>query len=50
MFTQFNWVSGAIEKETRTYWTTIGLVFGVNLQDKLPGIFDIDLPNIFDIF
>lgn len=50
MFTQFNWVAEVIEKETRTYWATIGLVFGVNLQDKLPGIFDIDLPNIFDIF
>ena len=24
--------------------------FGVNIQDKLPEIFDIDLPNIFDIF
>ena len=47
---QFNWVSGVIEKETRTHWITIGLVFGVNLQDKLPGIFDIELPNIFDIF
>ena len=42
MFTQFNWVSGVIGKGTSTYWTTIGLVFGVNLQDKLPGIFDID--------
>jgi len=26
------------------------LVFGVNLQDKLPEILDIDLPDIFDIF
>ena len=50
MFTQFNWVAEVIEKETRTHWTTIGLVFGVNLQDKLPGIFDIGFPNIFDIF
>lgn len=45
--TQFHWVSGVINKETKTYWTTIGLTFGVNLQDKLPAIFDIDFPKIF---
>jgi len=50
MTTQFNWVSGIINEETKTHWTTIGLVFGVNIQDKLSGIFDIDLPNILDIF
>jgi len=48
--TQFNWVSGIINEETKTHWTTIGLVFGVNIQDKLSGLFDIDLPNILDIF
>ena len=47
---QFNWVSGAITKETNTYWSTIGLIVGVNLQDKLSEIFDIDFPSIFDIF
>ena len=44
---QFNWVSGVINKDTKTYWTTIGLVFGVNLQDKLAEILDIDFPDIF---
>jgi len=28
----------------------VGLVFGLKVQDKLPSIFDIDLPNILDIF
>ena len=50
MTTQFNWVSGIINEETKTHWTTIGLVFGVNIQDKLSGLFDIDLPKILDIF
>ena len=45
--TQFHYVSGIINKDTKTYWTTIGLVFGVNLQDKIPAIFDIDFPEIF---
>lgn len=45
--TQFHYVSGVINKDTKTYWTTIGLVFGVNLQDKIPAIFDIDFPEIF---
>ena len=44
---QFNWVSNSIGKDTQTYWTTVGLVFGVNIQDKLPEIFDIDFPDIF---
>ena len=48
--TQFNWVSGAINEDTKTHWTTVGLMFGVNLQDKIPEIFDIDIPNIFDVF
>ena len=48
--TQFNWVSGSITEDTQTYWTTLGLMFGINLQDKIPEIFDIDIPNIFDIF
>ena len=44
---QFNWVSNSIGEDTQTYWTTVGLVFGVNIQDKLPEIFDIDFPDIF---
>ena len=50
MFSQFNWVSEGINQDTPTNWTTIGLQFGVNLEDKIPEIFDIDLPDIFDIF
>ena len=50
MFSQFNWVSEGIDQDTPTNWTTIGLQFGVNLEDKIPEIFDIDLPEIFDIF
>ena len=50
LFSQFNWVSEGIDQGTPTNWTTIGLQFGVNLQDKIPEIFDIELPDIFDIF
>ena len=48
--TQFNYVSGIINEDTKTNWVTVGLVLGVKVQDKLPSIFDIDLPNILDIF
>ena len=48
--TQFNYVSGIINEDTKTNWVTVGLVFGVKVQDKLPSIFDIDLPNILGIF
>ena len=48
--TQLNYVSGIINEDTKTNWVTVGLVFGVKIQDKLPSIFDIDLPNILDIF
>jgi len=50
LFSQFNWVSEGIDQDTPTNWTTIGLQFGVNLEDKIPEIFDIELPDIFDIF
>ena len=50
MFSQFNWVSEGIDQDTPTNWTTVGLQFGVNLEDKIPEIFDIELPDIFDIF
>jgi len=50
LFSQFNWVSGVINKDTKTYWTTVGLQFGVNLEDNIPEILDIELPDIFDIF
>ncbi len=47
---QHNRVWGIIDETTNTHWTSIGLMFGVNLQDKIFEIFDIDLPDIFDIF
>ena len=50
IFSQFNWVSEGIDQDTPTNWTTIGLQFGVNLEDKIPEIFDIEIPDIFDIF
>ena len=50
MSAQFNHVSGIINEDTKTHWVTIGLVFGVRIQDKLSSLFDIDLPNILDIF
>mgnify|MGYP001402176265 CR=1 FL=1 len=50
VFSQFNWVTQVINENTRTYWTTVGLSFGVNLEDKIPEILDIDFPNIFDLF
>jgi len=50
MFSQFNWISEGIDQDTPTNWTTVGLQFGVNLEDKLPEIFDIEIPDIFDIF
>ena len=50
MTAQFNHVSGIINEDTKTHWMTIGLVFGVKIQDKLSSMFDIDLPNILDIF
>ncbi|MFL2983329.1 MAG: cell envelope integrity protein TolA [Candidatus Neomarinimicrobiota bacterium] len=50
VFNQFNLVSGVISEGEIMHWTTLGLIFGVNIQDKLSSIFDIDLPSIFDIF
>ena len=50
IYNQFNLVSGIISDGEITYWTTLGLIFGVNIQDKLASVFDIDLPSIFDIF
>tara|TARA_Y100001970_G_C14237571_1_gene862814 strand:+ start:1344 stop:3137 length:1794 start_codon:yes stop_codon:yes gene_type:complete len=50
LFSQYNWVFGVIDQNTKTYWNTIGLQFGINLDDKVTEIIDIDLPDIFDIF
>ena len=50
IYNQFNLVSGIISEGEITYWATLGLIFGVNIQDKLASVFDIDLPSIFDIF
>ena len=50
LYSQYNWVSGVTSQNVQTYWTTIGLQFGMNLDDKVTEIIDLDLPNIFEIF
>jgi len=37
--TQFNWVSGTIDGNTQTYWSSVGLVFGLNFDDKILSLF-----------
>ena len=50
VFSHFNLVTQVIDENTRTYWNSFGLSFGVNVQDKIPEILDIEFPNIFDFF
>ena len=50
LYSQYNWVSGITSQNIQNYWTTIGLQFGMNLDDKVTEIIDLDLPNIFEIF
>ncbi len=50
LFSQYNWVSGVTSENIQTYWNTIGLQFGINLDDKVTEMIDVDLPDIFDIF
>ena len=45
--TQFNWVADITENIPSSYWSSVGLVFGVNFEDKLSSLFDIELPSIF---
>ena len=44
---QVNWVSTTLSKEVQTYWTYFGLMVGFSFEDKLPSIFDIEIPSIF---
>ena len=46
--TQLNWLTDAINDGVESYWVNLGIQVGVNLEDKIPEIFDIELPNIFD--
>ncbi len=39
MVTQFNWVANITSDIQSTNWSSIGLVFGFNFEDKLPSIF-----------
>ena len=44
---QVNWVSTTLSKEVQTYWTYFGLMVSFSFEDKLPSIFDIEIPSIF---
>ena len=46
--TQLNWLTDAINDGVESFWVNLGIQVGVNLEDKIPEIFDIELPNIFD--
>jgi len=45
--TQFNWVANITSDIPSSYWSSVGLVFGLNFEDKLPSLFDINFPDIF---
>ena len=47
MVTQFNWVANITSDIPSSYWSSVGLVFGLNFEDKLPSLFDINFPDIF---
>ena len=47
MVTQFNWVANITSNIPSSYWSSVGLVFGLNFEDKLPSLFDINFPDIF---
>jgi hypothetical protein len=47
MVTQFNWVANITSNIPSSYWSSVGLVFGLNFEDKLPSLFDITFPDIF---
>jgi hypothetical protein len=44
---QFNWVSTTLQRNVQTYWTYFGVIVGFSFEDKLPSIFDIEIPSIF---
>ena len=47
LVTQFNWVANITSDIPSSYWSSVGLVFGLNFEDKLPSLFDINFPDIF---
>ena len=47
LVTQFNWVANITSDIPNSNWSSVGLVFGLNFQDKLPSLFDINFPDIF---
>jgi hypothetical protein len=47
MVTQFNWVANITSNIPSSYWSSVGLVFGLNFEDKLPSLFNINFPDIF---
>jgi hypothetical protein len=47
MVTQFNWVANITSNIPSSHWSSVGLVFGLNFEDKLPSLFDINFPDIF---
>lgn len=47
LVTQFNWVANITSNIPSSYWSSVGLVFGLNFEDKLPSLFNINFPDIF---
>ena len=47
LVTQFNWVANITSNIPSSHWSSVGLVFGLNFEDKLPSLFDINFPDIF---
>ena len=47
LVTQFNWVADITSDIPNSNWSSVGLVFGLNFEDKLPSLFDINFPDIF---
>ena len=39
LVTQFNWVANITSDIPSSYWSSVGLVFGLNFEDKLPSLF-----------
>jgi hypothetical protein len=39
MVTQFNWIANITSDIASSHWSSVGLVFGLNFEDKLPSLF-----------
>ena len=44
---QINWVSTTLGQDVQTYWIYFGMMVGFSFEDKLPSIFDLEIPSIF---